>query len=59
MADKGRGSAMVAMMMLCMLIFHFEMGSAATYIVGGSNGWTFNLAAWPKESALGLVIYLV
>ncbi|XP_050208959.1 basic blue protein-like [Mercurialis annua] len=48
MAAQGRGSAMVAMVVLFMLIFQLEMGSAAVYTVGGGAGWTFNLASWPK-----------
>ncbi|XP_027346685.1 basic blue protein-like [Abrus precatorius] len=42
----GRGSAIV--LLLCFLVLHSEMASAATYIVGGSGGWTFNLVGWPK-----------
>ncbi|KAJ9174613.1 hypothetical protein P3X46_013241 [Hevea brasiliensis] len=45
---QGRGSAMVAMVFLWLLLLHFEMGSAATYTVGGSSGWTFNVSGWPK-----------
>ncbi|KAF2293767.1 hypothetical protein GH714_004551 [Hevea brasiliensis] len=44
---QGRGSAMVAMVFLWLLLLHFEMG-AATYTVGGSSGWTFNVSGWPK-----------
>lgn len=35
-------------MVLWLLLLHFEMGSAATYTVGGSSGWTFNVSGWPK-----------
>ncbi|KAK7852118.1 basic blue protein [Quercus suber] len=47
---QGRGSAMVATVFLCMLMFvlHSEMAHAATYTVGDSGGWTFNVAGWPK-----------
>ena len=48
MAGQGRGSAMVAMVLLFMLICQFEMGSAATYTVGDAGGWTFNVASWPN-----------
>ncbi|KAK7247321.1 hypothetical protein RIF29_42202 [Crotalaria pallida] len=44
----GRGSAMVALMLLLCLLLHSEMAHAATYTVGGANGWTFNTAGWPK-----------
>ncbi|CAL0306524.1 unnamed protein product [Lupinus luteus] len=45
----GRGSAMVALMLLLMcLLLHSEMAHAATYTVGGANGWTFNTATWPR-----------
>ncbi|KAL8208939.1 hypothetical protein R6Q57_008351 [Mikania cordata] len=47
---EGRGSAMVATAVLCLLAvaLHFEVAEAATYVVNGSGGWTFNLTAWPK-----------
>ncbi|KAK6283030.1 PREDICTED: basic blue protein [Theobroma cacao] len=46
---QGRGSAIAAAtVMLCLLLLHFELAQAATYTVGGSNGWTFNSAGWPK-----------
>lgn len=47
---QGRGSAMVATVFLCMLMFmlHSEMAHAATYTVGDSGGWTFNVAGWPN-----------
>ncbi|KAL4654703.1 hypothetical protein ACB092_01G399400 [Castanea dentata] len=47
---QGRGSAMFATVFLCMLMFmlHSEMAHAATYTVGDSGGWTFNVAGWPK-----------
>ncbi|KAE9602894.1 hypothetical protein Lal_00049401 [Lupinus albus] len=41
----GRGSAMVALMFL---VLHSEMAHAATYTVGDANGWTFNIAGWPR-----------
>ena len=41
---------MVATVFLCMLMFvlHSEMAHAATYTVGDSGCWTFNVAGWPK-----------
>ncbi|KAL0013255.1 hypothetical protein SO802_000324 [Lithocarpus litseifolius] len=47
---QGRGSAMVTTVFLCTLMFvlHSEMAHAATYTVGDSGGWTFNVASWPK-----------
>ncbi|KAJ1405384.1 Phytocyanin domain [Sesbania bispinosa] len=44
----GRGNAMVVALTLSLLLLHSEMAHAATYTVGDSNGWTFNVAAWPK-----------
>ncbi|XP_065871284.1 basic blue protein [Euphorbia lathyris] len=46
---QGRGSAILGMIMfLYFMMIQFEMGTAATYTVGDSSGWTFNVAAWPK-----------
>ncbi|KAD5317979.1 hypothetical protein R6Q59_033293 [Mikania micrantha] len=47
---EGRGSAMVAAAVLCLLAvaLHFEVAEAATYVVNGRGGWTFNLTTWPK-----------
>ncbi|KAB2030719.1 hypothetical protein ERO13_D05G242300v2 [Gossypium hirsutum] len=49
---QGRGSASQATMsaialLLCLMVC-LETIDAATYTVGGSNGWTFNTATWPK-----------
>ncbi|GAV67384.1 Cu_bind_like domain-containing protein [Cephalotus follicularis] len=44
----GRGSAIVSMLLLCLVILHFEMAHAATYTVGGAGGWTFNVDSWPN-----------
>ncbi|XP_012071362.1 basic blue protein [Jatropha curcas] len=46
--EKGRGSAMLGMVLVSILAVQLEMANAAIYIVGGSNGWTFNVAGWPK-----------
>lgn len=48
MAFLGRGSAVAAVALLCMLLLHFDMAQAATYTVGGPGGWTFNVANWTK-----------
>ncbi|KAF2319733.1 hypothetical protein GH714_018482 [Hevea brasiliensis] len=45
---KGRGSAVVVFVFLSVLVLQFEVGSAATFTVGDSKGWTFNVAGWPK-----------
>lgn len=48
---EGRGSAMSALMIFTlslMLLLQFERAEAATYVVGGAGGWTFNVAGWPK-----------
>ncbi|KAL1534281.1 basic blue protein-like [Salvia divinorum] len=44
----GRGSAMVIAMMIVGVLTVSQVAEAATYPVGGSGGWTFNVAAWPK-----------
>ncbi|XVF37069.1 hypothetical protein REPUB_Repub19eG0113800 [Reevesia pubescens] len=48
---QGRGSASQAQitvaLLLCFLVCR-EKVDAATYTVGGSNGWTFNMATWPQ-----------
>nr|XP_043622578.1 basic blue protein-like [Erigeron canadensis] len=50
MANRGRGSAVTAAVVLCLLAvaFQFEVAQAATYVVGGKSGWTFGLTGWPK-----------
>ncbi|KAK8564383.1 hypothetical protein V6N13_005388 [Hibiscus sabdariffa] len=45
---QGRGSAMAAAVLLCLLLSRLEFAQAATYTVGGAGGWTFNTAGWPK-----------
>ncbi|KAL4353453.1 hypothetical protein GQ457_06G001680 [Hibiscus cannabinus] len=45
---QGRGGAMAAVVLLCLLLSHLEFARAATYTVGGAGGWTFNTAGWPK-----------
>ncbi|GLU16614.1 hypothetical protein SLE2022_330400 [Rubroshorea leprosula] len=51
MMSQGRGSAdratTAAALILCLLIC-FGSVHAATYTVGDSSGWTFNMASWPK-----------
>ncbi|KAK9271409.1 hypothetical protein L1049_026999 [Liquidambar formosana] len=48
---QGRGSAtravVIAVALLCLLL-HSEHVHGATYTVGGSGGWTFNMNNWPK-----------
>lgn len=46
---EGRGSAvrgLALLMVLCLVSFH--VAESATYIVGGSAGWTFNSVGWPN-----------
>lgn len=46
---EGRGSAMVvAMIVMVGLAAVCDVAEAATYTVGGTGGWTFNVAGWPK-----------
>ncbi|XP_034676759.1 basic blue protein-like [Vitis riparia] len=53
MSSEGRGSAGRAMLLImvaviCLLIQYSAPVHGATYTVGGSAGWTFNSANWPK-----------
>lgn len=49
---QGRGSAsqvkLTVALLLCLLLVFLENIDAATYTVGDSNGWTFNMVNWPK-----------
>lgn len=40
-------AAAVAVVCL-LLVLNFEVAEAATYKVGDSNGWTFNVVGWPR-----------
>ncbi|CAN0928537.1 Basic blue protein [Linum grandiflorum] len=55
MAVQGRGSAVMLMLMLVMVVLtmggYQQAGAATTTLVGGSGGWTFNVAGWPKGKA--------
>lgn len=48
---QGRGSAGLGIFtvaaLLCLMV-HTGHVLAATYTVGGSGGWTFNVDSWPK-----------
>ncbi|KAI6689496.1 hypothetical protein NL676_026324 [Syzygium grande] len=49
--SQGRGSASqaaAAVLALIYLLAQAEYARAATYTVGGSSGWTFNMVSWPK-----------
>ncbi|XP_043696640.1 basic blue protein-like [Telopea speciosissima] len=48
---QGRGSAariVIVGITLLALLLHFETAHAATYTVGDSGGWTFNVVSWTK-----------
>ncbi|XP_050222464.1 basic blue protein-like [Mercurialis annua] len=47
---QGRGSASVAVVIMVALLglMMADQVYGATYTVGGSAGWTFNLDTWPK-----------
>ncbi|GMH25089.1 hypothetical protein Nepgr_026932 [Nepenthes gracilis] len=47
MEAKGRGSAVVALVVVLMVV-QCEMSVAAIYTVGGAAGWTFNMVGWPR-----------
>ncbi|CAN6465877.1 unnamed protein product [Victoria cruziana] len=42
----GRGSAFLALAALC-VVAHFTSVRGATYLVGDSRGWTFDMENWP------------
>ncbi|MBA0782159.1 hypothetical protein Gotri_003021 [Gossypium trilobum] len=49
---QARGGAMAvaaATVVLYLLLSHFELAQAATYTVGGTGGWAFNVAGWTKD----------
>ncbi|XAR53122.1 hypothetical protein NMG60_11021535 [Bertholletia excelsa] len=48
--SQGRGSAMltVAAAVCLLLVLNCEGAQAATYKVGGTAGWSFNTASWPR-----------
>ncbi|CAI9769247.1 unnamed protein product [Fraxinus pennsylvanica] len=48
--SQGRGSAVFAttIMLSLVVLFHFEVAESASYVVGGSGGWTFNVSGWPN-----------
>ncbi|CAL9178412.1 chemocyanin-like [Musa acuminata AAA Group] len=45
---QGRGSAVALGLALLCLLIHSEIADAATYVVGDSGGWTFNVVGWPS-----------
>ncbi|XP_057803874.1 basic blue protein-like [Salvia miltiorrhiza] len=45
---KGRGSAIVVAMVIMGMLMLPQVAEAASYVVGGAGGWTFNVDAWPK-----------
>ncbi|KAK4846351.1 hypothetical protein QYF36_016239 [Acer negundo] len=48
MVQQGRGSAMLATVLVSLLVVQLEVAQAATYTVGGAGGWTFNVVGWTK-----------
>ncbi|KAK3230506.1 hypothetical protein Dsin_002387 [Dipteronia sinensis] len=49
--SQGRGSArhatVITALLVCLLVY-VQNVQAATYTVGDSAGWSFNMASWPK-----------
>ncbi|XP_044488859.1 basic blue protein-like [Mangifera indica] len=47
---QGSGSATVGIVLVFLLLLQTEVSEATTYTVGYSdtNGWTYNVAKWPK-----------
>ncbi|KZV20792.1 hypothetical protein F511_30434 [Dorcoceras hygrometricum] len=46
--SEGRGSALIVLTVLMAVVFQGQVTEAATYTVGDSGGWTFNVAGWPR-----------
>ena len=44
----GRGNAVVAVVLVLCLVLPCDMVDAATFTVGESNGWSFNVVGWPN-----------
>ncbi|RVW81068.1 Basic blue protein [Vitis vinifera] len=44
---EGRGSAIVATVLLFCLLLHCDTAHATTYAVGGAKGWTLDVVGWP------------
>lgn len=42
-----RGTSGIILLLLCLLLKHGTI-HAATHVVGGKHGWTFNVADWPN-----------
>lgn len=48
---EGRGSAVKigSLLVVLCLMLNCKVAESATYIVGGSGGWTFNTVSWPDR----------
>lgn len=49
--SQGRGSAIVVAMVVivgAVVVFQCEVAEAATFTVGGTGGWAFNVDGWPN-----------
>ncbi|KAJ0017053.1 hypothetical protein Pint_11145 [Pistacia integerrima] len=39
----------VLVFLLGLLVLHCGLAQAATYVVGGQNGWTYGVETWPNQ----------
>ncbi|RWW82919.1 hypothetical protein BHE74_00008613 [Ensete ventricosum] len=47
-AAGGQAAVALGLAVLCLLLAHVQMVEAATYTVGDSGGWSFNMARWSR-----------
>ncbi|CAL9093357.1 unnamed protein product, partial [Musa acuminata var. zebrina] len=47
-AAGGQAAVALGLVVLCLLLAHVQVAEAATYTVGDSGGWSFNIASWSR-----------
>ncbi|CAD5177913.1 basic blue protein-like [Musa acuminata AAA Group] len=47
-AAGGQAAVALGLVVLCLLLAHVQVAEAATYTVGDSGGWSFNMASWSR-----------
>lgn len=45
---QARGSAIIAVVTVLLLLMHCNIGSATTFKVGDDGGWAFGVQNWPQ-----------
>ncbi|KDO50927.1 hypothetical protein CISIN_1g048131mg [Citrus sinensis] len=45
---QARGSAIIAVVTVLLLLMHCNIGSATTFKVGDDGGWVFGVQNWPE-----------